>query len=232
MSRTTINLETMKKILFILSLTYGFCWSQTQNLPYISSPTIIPQAPTSSDVIKIVTKVTTPNQGIVVDQGTFAVTQNPKEIKIRGCYWNGMLTATQDYIDTLIIGQLPSGTYAIKHKAYLSSTQQHCSATDSNMVLTNLTVANGPLPTGLEKVHNDNFISIFPNPVKNVLYFKKNPGKVIVEIYSVNGSLLKREEPGLSSEVGVSDLEDGLYFIRLSGNDKNETIKFIKSSLE
>lgn len=222
----------MKKILFVLSLTYSLCWSQTQSLPYISSPTIIPLAPTSSDNIKIITKVTTPNQGIVVDQGTFTVTQSPKEIKIRGCYWNGMLTATQDYIDTLTIGQLPAGTYAIRHMAYLSSTQQHCSVTDSNMVLTTLTVANGSVSTGIGKVYSDNSISIFPNPVKNVLYFKNNPGNVTIEIYSVNGSLLKRVEPTVSSEVVISDLADGLYFIRLYGTNRSETIKFVKSSLE
>lgn len=222
----------MKKILVILSLTFNFCWSQTQNLPYISSATVIPQSPTSSDIIKIVTKVTTPNQGIVVDQGTFAVSQNPMEITIRGCYWNGMLTATQDYIDTLVVGQLLAGTYAIKQKAYLSSTQQHCSATDSNMVITSITVANGPLPTGLGKVQNNGSISIFPNPVKDKFYFKNSSGNTTVEIYSGNGSLLKKEELGLSSEVVVSDLVDGLYFIRLSSKDKSETIKIVKSNIE
>lgn len=222
----------MKKILSILSLTYSFCWAQTQNLPYISSPTVIPQSPTSSDIIKIVTKVTTPNQGIVVDQGTFAVTQNPKEITIRGCYWNGMLTATQDYIDTLFIGQLPVGTYAIKHRAYLSSTQQHCSATDSNMVVTSLTVASVPVTTGLGEILKNSLISVFPNPVKNVLYFKNHPANATVDIFSYSGSLLKTEEIGLSSEVVVADLADGLYFLRLSGMNKSETIKFVKLNIE
>ena len=222
----------MKKILSILSLTYSFCWAQTQNLPYISSPTVIPQSPTSSDIIKIVTKVTTPNQGIVVDQGTFAVTQNPKEIAIRGCYWNGMLTATQDYIDTLFIGQLPVGTYAIKHRAYLSSTQQHCSATDSNMVVTSLTVASVPVTTGLGEILKNSLISVFPNPVKNVLYFKNHLANATVDIFSYSGSLLKTEEIGLSSEVVVADLADGLYFLRLSGMNKSETIKFVKLNIE
>ena len=221
----------MKKLLFILSmsLSYNFCTAQIQSLPYISSPTIIPQSPTSSDIIKIVTKVTTPNQGIIVYPGTFSVTQNPKEINISGCYWQGMLTATQEFVDTFTIGQLPIGSYTIKHKAYLSSGQQICHRIDSNMVILNLTVAsNTQVTTGLGNTQKDNSILVFPNPVKNILYFKNNPGNLTVEIYSYEGRIIKTEELGLSSEIAVGDLADGLYFINLSGKNRSETIKFVK----
>ena len=215
----------MKKLLFILSLCYSFCGAQTLSLPYISSPTVIPQSPTSSQIIKIVIKVTTPNQGIVVDQSTFSVTQNPKEIKIRGCYWNGMLTATQDYVDTLIIGQLPAGTYTIKHKAFLSSTQQHCSATDSNMVVTTLTVAT---VTALKEFEQNEQVLIHPVPASAVIHVLNASAYSQADIYSYDGRLLKTIKPADSSEVDISGFAQGMYFIYFSGPQKHTLTKFIK----
>lgn len=212
----------MKKPLLLLSLcfAYNFAWSQ---LPYMSTPTVIPQFPTSSDVIKIITKIITANQGIVVDQTTFSMTQSPNEINIRGCYWNGMLPATQDFIDTLVIGQLPSGTYAIKHKAYMSSGQQVCHKTDSNLVTLNFSVST---LTGIEK-QSIGELAVFPNPASDKIFMNSDDFSKAM-IYSCEGRLLKIIELQNKTEIDILDLSQGLYFISFSNSEQKETVKFIK----
>ena len=216
----------MKKILLLLFAGLLSMITQAQSLPYIATPTLIPQSPTSSDIIKIVIKVTTPNQGIIVDQSTFSVTQSPQEINIRGCYWQGMLTATQDYVDTLVIGQLQPGTYTIKHKAFLSSTQQHCSAIDSNMVVvTTLTVGT---VTALKELGKNIGVSVFPVPANEVLHLINTSAYTQASIYACNGNLISERELENTSELITSDLAPGLYFIRFSNTEKTACIKFTK----
>lgn len=213
----------MKKLLLFLNLSLISCSAWAQNLPYISTPTVIPGSPTSTDVIKIITKVITPNQSIIVDQTTFSVTQNPKEINIRACYWGGMLPATQTFIDTLVIGQLGVGTYAIKQKAYLSSGQQICHPTDSNLVTLNLIVAN---ITGIDEEKTKK-LKIFPNPAADKLYISEN-NFLTAFIYSSDGRLLKNIELKEKTEIDIRDFAKGFYFMRLTNKDKEEMIKFIK----
>jgi len=223
----TFKIKTMKKLLllFTVSCISLIIQAQTQGLPYIGTPTIIPQSPTPNDVVKIVTHVYTPNQGIAIDPPTFSVTQNPKEINIRGCYWQGMLTAIQDYVDTFVVGQLQSGTYTIKHKAFLSSTQQHCSKIDSNMVVTTFTVAT---LTGLKKEHIEEAAGVFPNPAKDMLCISGSRKYTAAAIYSADGRMIRAIELNKARTVGVSDLQPGIYFIRLATEDKTVAYKFIK----
>lgn len=217
----------MKKLLLLFAVCFNAftVQSQTQPLPYISTPTIIPQSPTSSDIIRIITRVTTPNQGIIVDQASFTVTHNPNEINIRGCYWQGMLTAVQNYVDTFVVGQLQSGIYTIRHKAFLSTTQQHCSAIDSNMVVATLTVAT---ITALKESGKNGRVSVFPIPANEVMHLANTSDYTRADIYSYNGSLLRTFKPEVNSDLNVSDLSPGLYFIRFSNAKKNECIRFIK----
>ncbi|PBQ31234.1 hypothetical protein CNR22_05460 [Sphingobacteriaceae bacterium] len=214
----------MKKLLLLAVLISAFPgWSQ---MPYMGTPTVIPQFPTSSDIVKIITKVTTPNQGIVVDQASFSVTQSPKEINIRACYWNGMLPATQDFVDTLTLGQLAAGSYTLKHKAYMSSGQQVCHPTDSNVVSLNLVVAT---TTGLQEIKKKPVL-IFPNPASDKV-FLQNSGFLKATMYSADGRVVKTLELPQKTEIEIEieDLAPGLYFICVSGNETKETIKFIKN---
>lgn len=217
----------MKKLLLIFCALFAYQLShaQAQTLPYIATPTVIPQNPSPVDIVKIVTHVYTPNLGIIVDSPTFSVSQNPKEIKIRGCYWQGMATAIQDYIDTLVIGQLQAGVYTINHKAYLSTTQQHCSAIDSTIVFTTFTVAT---LTALKEFEKNEKVSVLPVPANEVLYLKNASGYSRADVYSYNGSLLQTMKPEDTFELDIRDLAPGLYFINFSGPQKNTFTRFIK----
>jgi hypothetical protein len=73
----------MKKLLLALCFNLCICFMRAQ-LPYISTPTIIPHNPNFLSVIKVAVEVITPNQGIVVDANTFTV--SGQQILIKGCY--------------------------------------------------------------------------------------------------------------------------------------------------
>ena len=213
----------MKKILplLFLCLQHNFLSAQ---LPYIGTTTVIPQSPTSADIVKIVTHVYTPNQGILVDIG-HTVSYAPKAINITTCYWQGMLTAIQNHVDTFLVGQLQPGTYTINHRTYLSTTQQHCSKIDSNMVMTTLTVSG---VTGLKTQDREEATGVFPNPAKESLGIADAKKYSTAAIYSVDGRLIRSTELGRSKTVMVDDLQPGVYFIHLSANDKTVAYKFIK----
>ena len=61
-------------------------------------------------------------------------------------------------------------------------------------------------------------ISIYPNPVKDVLYIKSDISEQsTVEIFNIYGKLLKQENL-INSKINVSDLTPGFYLIRSHGN--------------
>lgn len=213
----------MKKIKLFLLLCLQSFFVAAQ-FPTILSSTIIPASPLPSDIVKIVTHVTTPNQGIIVDL-IHNVSHNPKEINLRPCYWQGMLTAIQTHIDTFVVGQLQSGVYTIKHKAFMSTTQQHCTKVDSNMVVTTLTV--GGLTTSLEELDQTTF-SLYPNPVIDKLFMNGNAHVDEVEIYQLDGRFVKKVKMDEDRSLDVSSLAKGIYFLQGRDQEHVSRIKFVK----
>jgi hypothetical protein len=213
----------MKKHPLLLLLIIASLFACAQ-FPTILSTTIIPAFPTPTDMVKIVTRVTTPNQGTIVDL-IHTVSHNPKEINLRPCYWQGMLTAIQTHIDTFVVGQLQAGVYTIKHKAFMSTTQQHCTKVDSNMIVTTLTV--GGLNTGLEELNQMAF-SIYPNPVNDKLFIKGYKNGNEAEIYHLDGRLASIIKPDEEGALNVSSLSKGIYFLQISDHSQISRLKFIK----
>jgi hypothetical protein len=213
----------MKKIKPIILLCLHSLFAVAQ-FPTIQTTTIIPASPAPTDIVKIVTRVTTPNQGIIVDL-IHTVSHNPKEINLRPCYWQGMLPSIQTHIDTFVVGQLQAGVYTIKHKAFMSTTQQHCTKVDSNMVVTTLTV--GGLSTGLEELDQMAF-SIYPNPVNDKLFIKGYKNGDEAEIYHLDGRLVKKVKIDETGSLDVSSLSKGIYFLQGRDQEHVSRIKFIK----
>lgn len=209
----------MKKYLLFFGLCCSISFAKAQN-PVIGTTTVIPQNPTINDFIKIVTKVTTPNQGVMVDTSH---TVTGLQIKIKGCYSNGMLPATQTYVDTFMIGQLPAGTYQILQKAYLTSAQQWCNATDSSFVTSTLMVSGF---TGMNENKENTSFNIYPNPVSEALFLGHQSGQA--SIFSVSGALVKQVMLMPGTAVNIYDLPEGLYFIRIKDQENSFPAKFVK----
>lgn len=67
-------------------------------------------------------------------------------------------------------------------------------------------------------------IAIFPNPVTDIISFNRKPQRV--EIYDVNGKLLKHDTSG-ESTINISDLETGMYIVEILGDNGEFYIKSI-----
>lgn len=66
---------------------------------------------------------------------------------------------------------------------------------------------------------------LYPNPVSDMLYFNFNVASdVTMQIYSATGQLVKEENLSTGGTVDVSDLNEGLYIVRIDG----KTYKFSK----
>lgn len=194
--------------------------------PTINGFTVIPQNPTPADFIKIVTKVTTPNQGIVVDINKIVAGQ---QMTLNACYWQGMLPATQTFIDTFMIGQLQPGSYQILHKVYLSANQQWCNKTDSNSVMIYLMM---PVTSGINEIRRENTLAVYPNPASERIFLPFYTGNKSVSVFSPTGALLLKKEVHGDTGLDISDLPQGLYSIIYSANDQNYIGKFMKLARE
>ena len=77
---------------------------------------------------------------------------------------------------------------------------------------------------------NQNLFSVFPNPVENIINIKGNGvidnlevlNQLGQRVLAIDGSLLTNKQ------LNISSLESGLYFIRLTANNKTEILQVIK----
>ena len=84
--------------------------------------------------------------------------------------------------------------------------------------------------TGIMQINDNGEVSLYPNPVKNDLYIKTPSEKSVINIYSLQGSLIKSLPAYQSNEqIDVSTLMSGVYLVKISGPDgKVYTGKFVK----
>ena len=76
-----------------------------------------------------------------------------------------------------------------------------------------------------------NSISIFPNPASDVLNIANKSNETIsnVSVYSINGLLVKQiEKNSAMDKIQVSDLQSGVYFIKIAVANQTLNYKFIK----
>jgi hypothetical protein len=79
-------------------------------------------------------------------------------------------------------------------------------------------------PTSIKENQALREFSFYPNPAKDNLTIKYNAKEAInIDIYNVLGSKIKSiSHSGLESNINISDLQNGIYFIRFK--DGNQTI--------
>ena len=75
-----------------------------------------------------------------------------------------------------------------------------------------------------------NNISIFPNPASNILNIdnKTNEQITAISIYSVKGDLVKEVKSNYNS-ISVSELQNGVYFVKIEMNKNVLNYKFVKN---
>ena len=75
----------------------------------------------------------------------------------------------------------------------------------------------------VEDIDNQH-LTIYPNPVKDILIISNIPDNQLVTIYSIDGKVIKRINVSNNAEINISDLQAGIYIIGVG----NEFSKFIK----
>ncbi len=73
-----------------------------------------------------------------------------------------------------------------------------------------------------------NRISMYPNPVSDLLHLSDNDGISRVEIYSTNGMLVMSSDT-VSDAIEMSDLKSGMYFLKVFSGQDVATMKFVKN---
>ena len=82
-----------------------------------------------------------------------------------------------------------------------------------------------PLPVS---EYAESEIKIFPNPATNVLNISYS-GSVQLQIVNMLGQVVRTQETNGEAQIDVSDLEKGVYFLRVVGAHGTSTQKFIKA---
>ena len=87
--------------------------------------------------------------------------------------------------------------------------------------------------TGIDESKTENRIYIYPNPCNDILHFSasgiKNYQNTYISVYDVLGNLvIKNKIMNSQSELNISELSKGVYFIKIENTDNNITTKFIK----
>jgi hypothetical protein len=106
----------------------------------------------------------------------------------------------------------------------------------SNIVLVDQVEVNGSdvvvyiIDPGISDKENSDNCQLYPNPAKETLTVWRNISEpAIIELYSVGGELVKKSiaESDIT-ELTISDLPTGVYFVRIVGETRTETRRFVK----
>ena len=76
---------------------------------------------------------------------------------------------------------------------------------------------------------NGSKASIYPNPVNDKLTIEAQGAIGTVEIYNLMGALVYSQKGCANKvEINTSDLQSGIYFIRMTNDRMSETRRFVK----
>jgi len=212
----------MKTLFFVIQIWTLTLFGQS---PSIGNFTVIPASPIAGQSISIVSRVTTPSQGVLVDK-TFNVSTNPNLIQLHLCYGFGMLPATHTYVDTFSIGTLPAGSFSIILKAFMSSANQHCNKIDSNIASHAIQVN---VTNGIERLGGIKEVEIFPNPAVESLNFRCDCNQLKASIINVNGQVIKQAWLQPNESLPFKDLPLGLYFLRVEVDGFSRVFKVLRT---
>ncbi len=72
--------------------------------------------------------------------------------------------------------------------------------------------------TGIDKHSVQNLVSVYPNPVKDMLHVVvKRPATF--ELFNIEGKLVKKQMVERSATISISDINNGLYFVRVTDKE-------------
>ena len=94
----------------------------------------------------------------------------------------------------------------------------------NNVFVDNIQISNEPLSV---EVVNDEALSIFPNPVNDVLTINYDKAISQIDVYDVNGKFVKSFTT-VNNSINVSDLSSGVYMLNIQIEDGVIVRKIVK----
>jgi hypothetical protein len=214
----------MKTLLsfFILFLFIPSIQAQT-----IVNFTILPQSPTNFTPVKIATYITTGNVSLFISK-SFTVNSQQNIIQLEACYYMSMANAFGQYVDTFAVGNLNPGNYTILFKLIMSSTPGSCTPGYTTSATENFTVSQ--TATSLRENNTLNVISIYPNPVKDMLILEHS-GSIAPSccIRNALGEIVFEQglvKPGHG--IDMTPFAPGIYFVELKSTAGSKRVKVVK----
>ena len=128
------------------------------------------------------------------------------------------VAAESDYqTQTIDLAQFASQDRVIVKFAFTS-------AYGNNIWIDNVNIFNGPV--GIEE-NEDNSLTIFPNPAKDVLNINSDKAINQIDVYDMNGKLVK-SYTNVSNTINIKDLSTGAYMLNITTEDGQVSRKIVK----
>ena len=136
-------------------------------------------------------------------------------------YKNGNLAHYQTTTETTYNDTVSPGEYCYFVKAYYSTDSTECLSLASDTVC-------AEMPVSVAEHQNAHAISVYPNPTSTVLNVNAE-GFEQYQLVNMLGQVVKSDklENG-QTQINVSNLSNGIYFVRLNNGRDVETVKIIK----
>ncbi len=81
--------------------------------------------------------------------------------------------------------------------------------------------------TGIDKL-NTYTISLYPNPVQNILHIKAEQAVTAIRIYSMDGTAVTQATGENISEINLTHLAAGIYMVRVETGERGSVMKVVK----
>ncbi len=206
----------MKKhiLLFSLILLFGVKLLSAQQ--WTDSIYIIPQYPTQSDTVKLVSHVVFGINPCHLDSISLIV--DNYEIDLFASYELGYVDGPPCVsIDTTIIGVLPPGNYILFfHKHY------YLTVIELEEVFTHILEFTVLTEVYSKEQEYEQNINIYPNPAKEILRIELAKNKTIntIKLFSIDGKLVKTY-PKSNTLLDISDIPKGQYLLFIRFNNES-----------
>lgn len=174
----------------------------------VTGISVIPSNPSTTDDIQLHVDVQFSGGGCQVDNKNHST--NAFAVSAYAHHCVGLLTVICPTTDTFQLGQLPAGDYSVDFTLTSGFGGANCSPgivpddTEQFQFTVSTTV-------GLQELQAEADF-IYPNPVSDILFFKKNL-KHSASITDIRGNTVANIRAG-ASNVDISHLSSGVYFLQ------------------
>ncbi|MBI5541734.1 MAG: T9SS type A sorting domain-containing protein [Bacteroidia bacterium] len=208
----------MKKpaFLFLVALLAISINATCQTFYYVGGIQIIPTNPTTADIIKVKLFGNFASTGSYIVNHDININNFQVNLTIN-CNDQGGLTVIVPHDTAFTIGMLPAGTYTINLSGI--GIGDYAPAIDKTFVVTSPSV-----------IEENNLIKpsfIYPNPCTNYISVKNNKSSDF-ELYNYNGALILEKKIANNGIIDLTDMEHGIYFIKIITDNGIECQKIIK----